>query len=226
VGDSILDELEEYARSLPEGEHQPHLVAEAMAGWFRGVDAGRRKAVLQLLPTWFETPDIWKATIALELAVLLGNARLVDGAIAIARRRDDSMDDARFLASLRLALIAAVKRVPTEAGIAYLAGLADRDVTFEASEDRTLSARAQLALCFLEREAPLECLERAVERVRSWQDRRVARSAFGALDVWTQEAGIPIDRLLTEQEQRLVRRPGWRALPRQSPSTYQNRLTE
>jgi hypothetical protein len=205
MDDAILDELEAYARALPEAKHEPQYEPEAIANWLHDQSPERRDAVLESLPVWFESTDPWKPLIAIEVAVLLGNASLVDEAIAIAGHSDHPAEETSRV-TFRLALIAAIKRVSTEAGLAYLSRLAG-EVGVDASEDRILSARAQLALCFLAAEPQLACLDLLVERVRKWQDSRVARSVFGALDVWAAEAGLPIERLLTVSEQRLVRLP-------------------
>lgn len=212
--ESALGELERQFSRLPAEtyKHDPAIADELMATWISELPLARRREVLRALVAWLRDHDHpWHDDAALEIAARLHDEQLIDAAIAEGERLGTNHEVAAPNGPMapwlkfQLHLIASIFATPTPAGRAYLRALRDRCLMALTDAERELCLRAWITECAIAK-GPGEwsCLSKVVKQIRQWNDRRVARSAFGLLGSYYRNDVELMRGMLTADELKLA----------------------
>jgi hypothetical protein len=159
---------------------------DAMADLLRSLAPNVREGVVTALRRWIkDRGHPTHSTTAVSIAGTLSDSDLVDEAVAEAMEREikDEPFETAALPNWYLYhahVMNAVTRVPTAAGLKYLAHLKSMASSAVSRSRRKLAISAWIRLCHISGGAlERSCLREAFAAVRRWDDDRLSRTAEG-----------------------------------------------
>ncbi len=203
VSNVTQDPLEELERhGVPHAD--PHSDAEALAAYILSLLPADQAAVIEALPRWLMSGDPAREVIAVNLAVLLRNERLMRAAIREARNITSSVHETLpWPPPLPFVVIAAVGRYPVDEGLAYLRELCSLGPAGRGHDEMSRRACVVLALTTGDHRA----IERMLTELRSAGDGTITRSVLTQLAGYSMSDPVVWDlltRILTPSERRYV----------------------
>lgn len=209
----VLDRLEAQVASLPAGAVKDDMDAgfDAMARWIEELSGPERAEVVATLPRWLVDNHSWHDRAVSEIALRLRSRVLLNAAIAhawtVGVHPVASAHGYPPWLAYQLNLLSVISRWPENPGIEahrYLEHLRKQGLHDSSHGARLLGIRAWFTQCL--RDAPSareRCLDSALTALRSWQDRRLVRSALSLLHAYfaaSSDDVAALQRLLTPDE--------------------------